>query len=106
MSNKKLDKKSNIGILDKQKNKLQPPKKFKVILHNDDYTSMNFVINILEKIFHKSAAEATRIMLTIHNSGKGIAGVYTREIAETKCAQVRSAAIQHSLPLLSEIEAE
>ena len=101
-----MDRKSDIGVMDRQKNKIQPPKKYKVILHNDDYTSMEFVVVILEQLFRKSKAEATRIMLNVHNTGKGIAGVYSREIAETKCAQVKSAAIQQSVPLLAEMEPE
>ena len=106
MPKKKMDKQSDIGIKDKQRHKIEPPKKYKVILHNDDYTSMDFVVIILEQIFRKSRAEATTIMLNVHNSGKGIAGVYTREIAETKCAQVKQAAIQNELPLLAEMEPE
>ena len=106
MSKKKMDKQSDLGIKDRQRHKIEPPKKYKVVLHNDDYTSMDFVVQILEQIFRRSKAEATRIMLTVHNSGKGIAGVYSREIAETKCAQVKAAAIHHSLPLLAEMEPE
>ena len=106
MSKKKMDKQSDLGLKDRQKYKLEPPKKYKVILHNDDYTSMDFVVQILEQLFHKSKAEATRIMLNVHNNGKGIAGVYTKEIAETKCVQVRQLAIQYELPLLAESEPE
>ena len=101
-----MDKQSDLGLKDKQRHKIEPPKKYKVILHNDDYTSMDFVVIILEQLFHRSKAEATRIMLNVHNKGKGIAGVYTREIAETKVAQVRSAAIQQGVPLLAESEPE
>jgi len=106
MPKKKMDKQSDLGLKDKQRHKIEPPKKYKVILHNDDYTSMDFVVIILEQLFHRSKAEATRIMLNVHNKGKGIAGVYTREIAETKVAQVRSAAIQQGVPLLAESEPE
>ena len=106
MPKKKMDKQSDIGVMDRQKNKVEPPKKYKVVLHNDDYTSMQFVVVLLEQLFRKSKAEATRIMLNIHNNGKGIAGVYTREIAETKCAQVKQAALQPELPLLAEMEPE
>ena len=77
-----------------------------MILYNDDYTSMDFVVQILEQLFHKSKAEATRVMLTVHNQGRAVAGVYSREIAETKCLQVKQAAIKHSLPLLAEAEPE
>ena len=106
MSKKKMDKQSDLGIKDRQRHKIEPPKKYKVILHNDDYTSMDFVVKILEQLFHRSKAEATRIMLNVHNQGKGIAGVYSREIAETKCLQVKSAAIQQGVPLLAEAEPE
>jgi ATP-dependent Clp protease adaptor protein ClpS len=106
MPKKKMNKQSDIGVLDRQKNKVEPPKKYKVILINDDYTSMQFVVTILETLFHRSKAEATRIMLNIHNNGKGIAGVYSREIAETKVLQVKQAATRYELPLLAEMEPE
>ena len=88
------------------KNKVEPPKKYKCVMLNDDYTPMVFVVAILETVFRKAPAEATRLMLDVHNKGRGIAGVYSREIAETKCAQVKAAAIHHSLPLLAEMEPE
>lgn len=106
MPKKKMNEQSDIGVLDKQKNKIEPPKKFKVILYNDDYTSMDFVVKLLEQLFHRSKAEATRIMLNIHNKGKGIAGVYPKGIAETKCLQVKAAAISQGVPLLAELEPE
>ena len=106
MPKKKMDKKSDIGVLDKQKNKVEPPRKYKVILYKDDYTSMEFVVIILETLFHKSKAEATKIMLNVHNNGKAIAGVYPKGIADTKVAQVKQAAAQYELPLLAEAEPE
>jgi len=106
MPKKKMDKQSDIGVLDKQKNKVEPPRKYKVVLYNDDYTSMDFVVIILETLFHRSKAEATRIMLNVHNNGRGIAGVYSKEIADTKVAQVKQAAAQYELPLLAETEPE
>ena len=106
MPKKKMDKQSDLGLKDGQRHKIEPPKKYKVILHNDDYTSMGFVVEILENIFRRSKAEATRIMLNVHNNGKGIAGTYTKEIAETKCIEVRHLAAQVESPLLAEIEPE
>ena len=106
MSKKKMDKQSDLGLKDGQRYKMEPPKKYKVILYNDDYTSMEFVVQILEQLFHKSKVQATEIMLSVHNSGKGVAGVYTKEIAETKCSQVKATSIQYEVPLLAECEPE
>tara|TARA_R110002050_G_scaffold66658_3_gene144407 strand:+ start:530 stop:850 length:321 start_codon:yes stop_codon:yes gene_type:complete len=106
MPKKKMDKQSDIGVLDKQKNKVEPPKKFKVVLYNDDYTSMDFVVAILEKIFRRSKADATAVMMSVHNSGRGIAGVYSKEVAETKVGQVKAAASAYKVPLLAEAEPE
>ncbi len=83
---------------------LEEPKMFKVFLHNDDYTSMVFVIEILTSVFHKSAAEAEQIMLHIHETGKAVCGVYTFEIAQTKAQQVKQKAKQNEFPLLATIE--
>lgn len=75
------------------------PPRFVVIMHNDDYTSMEFVVMVLEDVFHKSNAEATSIMLTIHTKGKAICGNYTYEIAETKVERVHHLAKQAGHPL-------
>jgi len=80
------------------------PRLYKVLLHNDDYTSMEFVILILENVFHKSTPDATRIMLNVHNEGKGIAGVYTREISETKISIVHQLAQKNEFPLRCSME--
>jgi ATP-dependent Clp protease adaptor protein ClpS len=80
------------------------PRQYKVLLHNDDYTSMEFVIAILEAVFHKSANDATRIMLNVHNEGLGIAGVYTREICETKISVVHQLAKKNEFPLRCSME--
>ena len=106
MPKKSMDKKSDIGVLDKQKNKLQPPRKFKVILHNDDYTSFDFVEKILMQIFHKSVIDAKAIARSVHETGRGVAGVYPKSIAETKSHKVNATASAYGLPLLSEIEPE
>jgi len=106
MPKKKMDKKSDIGVMDRHKDKIEPPKKFKVVLYNDDYTSMDFVVAILEKIFHRNKADATAIMMNVHNSGRGIAGVYSKEIADTKVGQVKATATAYKVPLLAEAEPE
>lgn len=82
------------------------PKKYKVVLLNDHYSTMDFVIEVLTKIFRKSIQEATEIMLNIHNNGRDVCGVYTHEIALTKCQQVRNMARQKSFPLKAILEAE
>jgi len=75
------------------------PKMYRVILHNDHYTTMDFVVTVLMKIFHKPAAEATKIMLDVHKKGKGICGVYTYDIALTKVRQVEKMAKENEFPL-------
>jgi ATP-dependent Clp protease adaptor protein ClpS len=88
----------------KDQDVLQEPPRYKVLLHNDDYTTMDFVVMILQIVFHKNTEEATRIMLNVHHQGIGIAGVYTREIAETKVAIVHQMAKQHQFPLRCSLE--
>ena len=85
---------------------LEEPQMFKVLLHNDDYTSMDFVVEILTGIFHKTHAQAEQIMLQIHEKGKAICGVYSFEIAQTKAQQVKQRAKQNEFPLLATIEEE
>ena len=79
--------------------KLEVPRKFAVLLHNDDYTTMEFVIDVLHAFFKKSHDEAMKIMLLVHHEGKGVAGIYSSEIAETKVAQVTAYAVKHQQPL-------
>lgn len=82
------------------------PQLFKVLLLNDDYTSMDFVVEILVNIFHHSVESAVNIMLDIHKNGKGVCGVYTYEIAETKVMQVEKEATNQEFPLRAIIEEE
>jgi ATP-dependent Clp protease adaptor protein ClpS len=86
------------------KPKLKPPPMYKVVLINDDYTPMEFVVHVLEAFFQMSREKATRIMLHVHTRGKGICGVYTRDIAETKVAQVNDYARANDHPLLCVME--
>jgi ATP-dependent Clp protease adaptor protein ClpS len=82
------------------------PPRFKVVLFNDDYTHMEFVVAVLEQVFKKGPAEATQIMLHVHKNGTGIAGVYVLEVAETKVAAVHSLAEERGYPLRSGVEPE
>lgn len=83
---------------------LELPPMYKVLLHNDDYTTMEFVVEILEQVFHKSAAEATRIMLLVHKSGHGVCGVFTEDTAETKVEIVHHLAKKSGFPLRCTME--
>ncbi len=91
-------------VVTDQKTKVEEPPLYKVLFHNDDYTSMEFVVLLLEKIFNKSTAEATRVMLNVHQQGIGVAGIYNREIAETKVAVVHDLARKNEFPLRCSME--
>jgi len=84
--------------------KLKQPPLYRVVLINDDYTPMEFVVDVLQRIFGLDRPKATRVMLEVHTRGKGVCGVFTFEIAETKVAQVTSYARQHQHPLLCTME--
>ena len=92
------------GVIVKAKPKTKKPAMYKVLMLNDDYTPMEFVVHILERFFSKSRQEATRIMLHVHRRGVGICGVYTYEVAETKVTQVMDFARQHQHPLQCTLE--
>lgn len=85
---------------------VEEPKKYNVFLLNDDYSTMDFVIDVLVKVFRKSVSEAEAIMLSVHNNGKGLCGVYSFEIASTKVAQVKTLARQKGFPLKAIMEEE
>lgn len=86
--------------------KVAKPPMWKVLLHNDDYTTRDFVVWILQGIFHRSEADAVAIMMHVHQSGVGLAGVYTHDVAETKVEQVRALAKKNEFPLLCTMEPE
>jgi ATP-dependent Clp protease adaptor protein ClpS len=92
------------GLLQEQKDKLQPPRMYKVVLLNDDFTPMDFVILVLQRFFSLDTEQATRIMLKVHNEGRGVCGVFTRDIAATKVEQVSAFARQHQHPLVCIME--
>jgi len=94
------------GVATREKPKVERPPRFKVLLYNDDYTPMEFVVHLLENVFGKSPSEATALMLQIHRSGMGIGGVYVLEIAETKVAQVHRLAEERGYPLRAGSEPE
>jgi ATP-dependent Clp protease adaptor protein ClpS len=85
---------------------LARPRMWRVLLHNDDYTTQDFVVFVLETVFHKPRGEAFAIMMNVHRSGLGLAGVYTHDIAETKTRTVKDLAEEHEFPLLVTMEPE
>ena len=88
----------------KDSTKIEEPPLYRVILHNDDYTTMEFVVNILETIFQKSREQAEMLTMQIHITGEAVCGVYTYEIAVTKADQVKKLARENSFPLLATVE--
>ncbi len=105
-NDKRPDTKRQEGIAVKERSKTQKPPLYKVILHNDDYTTKEFVVMVLQSIFHKSDTDANRIMLHVHNSGIGVAGVYPYQIAETKVMQTMQLAKRFEFPLQLSLEPE
>ena len=99
-----MDPKLKERPVDKTKERLKEPEEFKVILLNDHYTTMDFVVEILMAIFHKTTEDANRIMLDVHRKGKGVVGVYPWDIAETKTQQVHIAARKREFPLRCIVE--
>lgn len=83
---------------------IEEPTKYKVLLHNDDYTTIDFVVDILVGIFYKNSTEAESIMMEVHEKGKAVCGIYTYEIAETKVSQVKKIASSQGFPLLATME--
>ena len=100
------DPERGVALKTREEKKLSRPRMYRVLIHNDDYTPMDFVVRLLQTVFHLSESKATAVMLHIHNQGVGVAGVYTHEIAETKVAQVHMLARQNECPLMASIEPE
>ncbi len=94
----------NTGVVIKTRPKVKKPSMYKVLMLNDDYTPMEFVVHVLERFFGKSADEATKIMLHVHQKGVGVCGVYTYEVAETKVTQTMDLARKHQHPLQCTLE--
>lgn len=92
------------SVVTEKRQKTKKPSLYKVLLHNDDYTTMDFVIMVLETVFHKNSVEANKIMLNVHQQGVGVAGIYPRDIAETKVILVHDLARKNEFPLRCSIE--
>ena len=91
-------------VLTRESTRTKEPKMYRVLLLNDHYTSQQFVVEILEQVFHKAHPEAVEIILQVHTKGSGTAGIYTKEIAETKVATVHHLAVEHEFPLKCSME--
>ena len=102
----KLPQQSDGLAVQEAKPRLKKPQLYKVILLNDDFTPMEFVVRVLERFFHKNREEATRIMLHVHTRGLGVCGLYTREVAETKVRQVMMYSAENQHPLQCTMEHE
>jgi len=100
------DRQTGGEVLERTKEKTKRPELYKVLLLNDDYTTMDFVVEILESVFHKQPAEAHRIMMMVHTQGKGLCGVYTFDVAETKVDAVVERARENGFPLRAAMEPE
>jgi ATP-dependent Clp protease adaptor protein ClpS len=100
------DRRTGGEVLEKTRQKTQEPELYKVVLHNDDYTTMEFVVQVLESVFLKNPAEAFRIMMQVHTQGQGLCGAYPFDIAETKVTTVHELARERGFPLRASMEKE
>ena len=94
------------GVDVKERTRTAPPRRWEVLLHNDDYTTMDFVVHVLESIFRRDRTQAMRNMLQVHNEGLGVAGIYTREVAETRMERAKALAAEHKMPLQLSMQPE
>jgi ATP-dependent Clp protease adaptor protein ClpS len=106
MSNQPRDPRREEDIDVEERQKPVVPRRYKVIFHNDDYTTMEYVVEVLRRFFHKTETEALHIMLTVHKKGRAVAGIYPRDVAETKVAEVMRDARDNGHPLLVTAEPE
>lgn len=97
---------SNIDIKEKNKIKIKKPKLYKVVMHNDDFTTMEFVVDVLVNIFNKKIEEANKIMIDVHKKGKGIAGIYPYDIAVSKASTAMTIAKEQEFPFKLSVEEE
>jgi len=105
MAQNQFDTEQDSGVATQKRRKTRRPRRWKVLLHNDDFTTMDFVVHILMTHFHKSPPEATHVMLQVHHKGVGLAGIYpSKDVAETKVAEVMAEAQENGMPLLLTIE--
>ena len=100
------DPQRGVALRSRTEKKIARPRMYRVLIHNDDYTPMDFVVRLLETVFHMTTSRATAVMRHIHNNGVGVAGVFTHEVAETKVAQVHMAARKNECPLTATVEPE
>jgi ATP-dependent Clp protease adaptor protein ClpS len=103
---KREDADGDVAVKVKPERKVERVRRFRVVFYNDDYTTKWFVVDVLERFFFMSEANATAFMLVVHETGKGVAGVYTRDIAETKVAEVHAYAKEYGMPLRLDVEPE
>jgi ATP-dependent Clp protease adaptor protein ClpS len=97
---------TGVATQTKKKEVLQKPPRYRVLFHNDNYTTMEFVVLVLREVFHKSESDAMSIMYNVHRKGVGVAGVYTRDVAETKINKTHQLAKEHEYPLKLSMEPE
>ena len=100
------EKDSGVAVAERTETKLEKPRMYRVLLHNDDYTTMEFVVAVLREVFHHDEPAALRIMLHVHHNGMGVAGVFTHEVAESKVDKTMEMAKEAQYPLLCTMEPE
>lgn len=104
MARPRFDTERDTGLAVEERKKTKRPRRWKVLIYNDDYTTMDFVVYVLIKYFRKAPAEATHVMLQVHHKGVGVAGIYPRDVAETKVAEVTADARENGMPLRLEAQ--